>query len=79
MERTKKIVFRFVIIFNEKSTNVYENHRDVQRLLEQIQYQHETAAKLEKELQHEKIVLEERLKVYAHISFLRIKLSLSFV
>ncbi len=55
--------FRFVKIFNEKSANVYENHQDVQRLLEQIQYQHETALKLEKELQHEQIVLEERLKV----------------
>ncbi len=55
--------FRFVKIFNEKSANVYENHQDVQRLLEQIQYQHETASKLEKELQHEQIVLEERLKV----------------
>jgi len=41
---------------------VFENHEDVQRLLEQIQYQHETAVKLEKELQHEKTVLEERLK-----------------
>ncbi len=51
-------------IFNEKSTNVYDNHHDVQRLLEQIQYQHETALKLEKELQHEKTVLEERLKVF---------------
>ncbi|CAF4014418.1 unnamed protein product, partial [Rotaria sordida] len=55
-------VEKFVTIFNEKSANVYENHCDVQRLLEQIQYQHETASKLEKELQHEKTVLEERLK-----------------
>ena len=52
-------------IFNEKSANVYENHQDVQRLLGQIQYQHETASKLEKELQHEKTVLEERLKVFS--------------
>ncbi|CAF4591105.1 unnamed protein product, partial [Rotaria sp. Silwood2] len=57
-----KFVEKFVTIFNEKSLNVYENHCDVQRLLEQIQYQHETASKLEKELQHEKTVLEERLK-----------------
>jgi len=57
-------LFRFVTIFNEKSANVYETHQDVQRLLEQIQYQHETASKLEKELQHEKTVLEERLKVF---------------
>ena len=49
-------------IFNEKSGRVFENHNDVQRLLEQIEYQHETASKLEKELQHEKTVLEERLK-----------------
>lgn len=42
---------------------MYENHCIVQRLLEQIQYQHETASKLEKELHHEKTVLEERLKV----------------
>ncbi|CAF3502703.1 unnamed protein product [Rotaria socialis] len=57
-----KFVEKFVTLFNEKSANVYENHCDVQRLLEQIQYQHETASKLEKELQHEKTVLEERLK-----------------
>lgn len=49
-------------IFNEKSANAFENHGDVHRLLEQIEYQHETASKLEKELQHEKTVLEERLK-----------------
>ena len=53
-------------IFNDKSASVYENHCDVQRLLEQIQYQHETASKLEKELQHEKTVLEERLKVFIY-------------
>ena len=58
-------LYRFVTIFNEKSLNVYENHQDVQRLLEQIRYQHETAIKLEKELQHEKTVLEERLKVFS--------------
>jgi hypothetical protein len=63
-------LFRFVTIFNEKSANVYETHQDVQRLLEQIQYQHETASKLEKELQHEKIVLEERLKVFIRDLFL---------
>ncbi|UJR11505.1 hypothetical protein I4U23_015686 [Adineta vaga] len=57
-----KFVEKFVKIINEKSASVLENHRDVQRLLEQIQYQHETSKKLEKELQHEKIVLEERLK-----------------
>jgi hypothetical protein len=61
-----KVSFRFVTIFNEKSANVYANHQDVQRLLEQIQYQHETASKLEKELQHEKTVLEERLKVFIY-------------
>ncbi len=54
----------------QKSADVYENHPDVQRLLEQIQCQHETAAKLEKELQHEKPVFEERLKVL--FSFFRL-------
>jgi hypothetical protein len=54
-------------MFNEKSSNVCESHEDVQRLLGQIQYQHETASKLEKELQHEKSVLEERLKVFISI------------
>lgn len=49
-------------IFNDKSASVFQNHGDVHRLLEQIEYQHETASKLEKELQHEKTVLEERLK-----------------
>ncbi len=63
-------LFRFVKIFNEKSANVYENHQDVQRLLEQIQSQHETAAKLEKKLQYEKPVFEERLKVL--FSFFRL-------
>ena len=58
-----KFVEKFVKIINEKSANVSDNHHDVQRLLAQIQYQHETSKKLEKELQHEKIVLEERLKV----------------
>ncbi|CAF1148393.1 unnamed protein product [Adineta ricciae] len=57
-----KFVEKFVKIINEKSANVSDNHHDVQRLLEQIQYQHETSKKLERELQHEKIVLEERLK-----------------
>ncbi|CAF0842338.1 unnamed protein product [Adineta steineri] len=56
--------FRFAQNFKQtkKSSNVHENHCDVQRLLEQIQYQHETSIKLEKELQQEKTVLEERLK-----------------
>ncbi|CAF4106350.1 unnamed protein product, partial [Adineta steineri] len=57
-----KFVEKFVKLINEKSSSVHENHCDVQRLLEQIQYQHETSIKLEKELQQEKTVLEERLK-----------------
>ncbi|CAF0776198.1 unnamed protein product [Adineta steineri] len=44
-----KFVERFVKQINEKSSNVHENHCDVQRLLEQIQYQHKTSIKLEKE------------------------------
>ncbi len=67
--------FRFVTIFNEKSANVFENHQDVKRLLEQIQYQHETASKLEKELQHEKTVLEERLKVLISFVFFLLKIN----
>ncbi|CAF1408181.1 unnamed protein product [Adineta steineri] len=40
-----KFVEKFIKRVNEKSSNVYENHCDVQRLLEQIQYQHETSIK----------------------------------
>jgi hypothetical protein len=70
MEKKRFVLFfsfRFVTIFNEKSAIVNENHQDVQRLLEQIRYQHETASKLEKELQHEKTVLDERLKVFIYL------------
>ncbi|CAF1029808.1 unnamed protein product [Adineta steineri] len=45
-----KFVEKFVKPINDKSSNIHENHCDVQCLLEQIQYQHETSIKLEKEL-----------------------------
>lgn len=50
-------------MFNEKSSNVQKTTEDVQRLLKQIESEHEKATKLEKELEHEKTVLEERLQV----------------
>lgn len=50
-------------MFNEKSSNVQQTTEDVQRLLKQIESEHEKATKLEKELEHEKTVLEERLQV----------------
>ncbi|CAF1059081.1 unnamed protein product [Adineta steineri] len=49
-----KFIEKFVKLINEKSSNVHENHCEVQRLLEQIQYQHETSIKLENELQQHK-------------------------
>jgi hypothetical protein len=52
-----------VLTFNEKSSNVFETSRDVERLLQQIGSEHEKAMKLEKELEQEKTVLEERLQV----------------
>ena len=52
-----------MLTFNEKSSNVFETSRDVERLLKQIGSEHEKAMKLEKELEQEKTVLEERLQV----------------
>ncbi|CAF0871195.1 unnamed protein product, partial [Didymodactylos carnosus] len=57
-----KFVEKFVLILSDKSLFVKQSHEDVTRLLEQIQYQHTTAAKLKSELEHEKMVLDERLK-----------------
>ena len=56
-------MFRFVSVFSEKSSSIVETHADVQVLLEQIQYEHDTAIRLEKDLEHEKSVLNERLEV----------------
>ncbi|CAF4003356.1 unnamed protein product [Adineta steineri] len=58
-----KFVEKFVKQINEKSPNNHENHYDVKRLFDQIQYQHKTSTKLKKELQQEKTVLTARVKV----------------
>jgi hypothetical protein len=50
-------------MFNEKSADVSRTSDDVQRLLRQIENERDKAAKLEKELEHEKTVLDERLQV----------------
>lgn len=55
--------FRFISVFNEKSTSIVATHADVQSLLEQIQCEHDTSVRLEKDLEHEKSVLNERLEV----------------
>ena len=55
--------FRFVSVFSEKSSSIVSTHADVQVLLEQIQCEHDTGVRLEKELEHEKSVLNERLEV----------------
>lgn len=59
-----------MLTFNEKSSNVFETSRDVERLLKQIGSEHEKAMKLEKELEQEKTVLEERLQVESLFSLL---------
>ena len=62
-------LIRFVKIFNEKSLNVHQTNKDIQYLLKQIQNEHEKSIKLEKELEHEKTVLEERLQVKFKLFF----------
>ncbi|KAH9514965.1 hypothetical protein Btru_021540, partial [Bulinus truncatus] len=56
----EKFVYRFITLANERLKEVESTHDAVTTTLKQIRHENELAIKLKKQLEHEKIVLEER-------------------
>ena len=56
----EKFVERFISLANERYKHIDETHNSMQFMMEQIQIENAMANRLRKELEHERVVLEER-------------------
>ena len=69
------LVYRFLVMAEERYTDIHQVHKNMSDMNRQVQLENALALKLRKQLEHERIVLEERKAVSyrEYISMITVK------